>query len=89
MDGQFKQIPWLCRFKAGSRKQAAIQGQLDEAEKAFKEVERKDIKGREDIKHIKAKLKKLTEKLGKDTAKAEVHSQAVHLFLTIAALQMI
>lgn len=52
--------------------QAGIQGQLEQADAAFKEIERRDVKVREDVKHLKAKLKKLADKLGKDTAKAEV-----------------
>ena len=61
-----------CRCTEGGRVQAGIQGQLEQADSAFKEIERKDIKVREDVKHLKAKLKKLGDKLGKDTAKAEV-----------------
>lgn len=62
----------LLRCTEGGRVQAAIQGQLEQADAAFKEIERRDIKVREDVKHLKAKLKKLGDKLAKDTAKAEV-----------------
>ena len=48
-----------------------MQKELDAANERFKEYERKDVKLREDIKHLTAKHKKLTDKLAKDTAKAE------------------
>ena len=60
------------RYKEESKSQAATQAELDKANERFKEYERKDIKLREDLKHLKAKLKKLGDKLTKDTAKAEV-----------------
>ena len=46
--------------------------ELERANEEFKEFERKDIKYREDLKHLKAKLKKLQEKLAKDSAKMQV-----------------
>lgn len=46
--------------------------ELERANEEFKEFERKDIKYREDLKHLKAKLKKLQEKLSKDSAKMQV-----------------
>ena len=49
-----------------------MQKELDAANERFKEYERKDVKLREDIKHLSAKQKKLTDKLAKDTVKAEV-----------------
>ena len=48
-----------------------MQRELDAANERFKEYERKDVKLREDIKHLASKHKKLTDKLAKDTAKAE------------------
>ena len=45
---------------------------MDKAEEAFKEFERKDIKLREDMKHLKTKLKKLTDKIAKDATKLQV-----------------
>jgi predicted nucleic acid-binding Zn-ribbon protein len=68
-----------CRYNDGSRVQGGIQGQLEQAHAAFKEIERKDIKVREDVKHLKAKLKKLGDKLGKDTTKAEVRISDVEM----------
>lgn len=50
----------------------SVAKELERANEEFKEFERKDIKYREDLKHVKAKLKKLQEKLTKDSAKMEV-----------------
>lgn len=50
----------------------AVAKELERANEEFKEFERKDIKYREDLKHLKAKLKKLQEKLSKDSAKMQV-----------------
>ncbi|CAI5484845.1 unnamed protein product [Closterium sp. Yama58-4] len=49
----------------------ALCGELEAARADFKEYERKDVKMREDLKHCKARLKKLADKIAKDTAKAE------------------
>ena len=46
-----------------------LRGELDKASKEFAEFERKDIKHREDLKNMKARAKKLDDKVGKDTAK--------------------
>ena len=50
----------------------SVAKELERANEEFKEFERKDIKYREDVKHLKAKLKKLQDKLVKDTAKMQV-----------------
>lgn len=50
---------------------AEIQRELDKTDAGLHEYERKDIKLREDIRHLKAKLKKLDEKLAKEGALAE------------------
>ena len=60
--------------------QADIQSELDKSDEAMKGFERKDIKLREDMKHLKGKLKKLSDKIGKDAKKAEVshlHSMTI------------
>lgn len=63
---------WLpYRFQKESKEHKAIQRELDAANERFKEYERKDVKLREDIKHLSAKHKKLTDKLAKDTAKTQ------------------
>ncbi|CAK0785709.1 hypothetical protein CVIRNUC_008920 [Coccomyxa viridis] len=59
------------RFQKESKEHKAIQKELDAANERFKEYERKDVKLREDIKHLSAKQKKLLDKLAKDTTKAE------------------
>lgn len=61
-----------CRFKDMSADHGSVAKELERANEEFKEFERKDIKYREDLKHVKAKLKKLQEKLNKDTTKMEV-----------------
>ena len=50
----------------------SVAKELERANEEFKEFERKDIKYREDVKHLKVKLKKLQDKLTKDTAKMQV-----------------
>lgn len=60
------------RFTDMSADHGAVAKELERANEEFKEFERKDIKYREDLKHLKAKLKKLQEKLTKDTAKMQV-----------------
>ena len=60
----------------------SVAKELERANEEFKEFERKDIKYREDLKHLKAKLKKLQDKLGKDSARMQVcssHSLRIQL----------
>lgn len=58
--------------------QLSIQQQLDRTAESFKVFERKDVKLREDVKHLKAKLDKLTDKLATDSASAEARCAALH-----------
>ena len=68
---------WLSyRFQKESKEHKAIQRELDAANERFKEYERKDVKLREDIKHLCTKHKKLTDKLAKDTAKTKASFRA-------------
>ena len=65
------------KYNAVATEHASIQKELETSTGDFKEFERKDIKYREDIKHMKAKLKKLEDKTTKDavrlaTAEAEI-----------------
>ena len=60
------------RFKDMSADHGSVAKELERANEEFKEFERKDIKYREDLKHVKAKLKKLQDKLTKDSSKMEV-----------------
>jgi structural maintenance of chromosome 4 len=62
----------LHRFQKESKEHKAIQKELDTANERFKEYERKDVKLREDIKHLTARQKKLADKIAKDSAKAQV-----------------
>lgn len=59
------------RYNAVVSEHSAIQKELEAATSDFKEFERKDIKYREDLKHMKAKVKKLEDKVAKDSAKLE------------------
>ena len=68
-----------CRFQKESKEHKAIQKELDAANERFKEYERKDVKLREDVKHLSAKQKKLLDKLAKDTTKAEVKCQSSYI----------
>lgn len=60
------------RFKDMSADHGSVAKELERANEEFKEFERKDIKYREDLKHVKAKLRKLQDKLTKDSSKMEV-----------------
>lgn len=66
------------RFKDMSTDHGGVAKELERANEEFKEFERKDIKYREDLKHLKAKLKKLQEKLVKDSAKMQVCVLTTH-----------
>lgn len=52
----------------------SVAKELERANEEFKEFERKDIKYREDLKHLKAKLKRLQDRLAKDSARMQVCS---------------
>ena len=51
---------------------ARVARELEAASEEFRAFERQDIKFREDLKHLKAKVKKLQEKLARDEAKLQV-----------------
>lgn len=60
----------------------SVAKELERANQEFKEFERKDIKYREDLKHLKAKLKRLQDRLAKDSARMQVcssHSLRIQL----------
>jgi len=52
-----------------------IQAELDKSVKEYSEFERKDIKFREDLKHMKANIKKIETKLSKDIEKQKQMAQ--------------
>jgi structural maintenance of chromosome 4 len=65
------------QYNAALAEHAAIQKDLESVQEEFKEFERKDIKHREDLKHLKAKIKKLDEKSAKDAGRlADLEAQA-------------
>ncbi|KAK3270880.1 hypothetical protein CYMTET_20742 [Cymbomonas tetramitiformis] len=58
-------------YKVCSKEHEGIQKELEQTTKEFKEFERKDIKSREDLKHLKEKQKKNEQALKKGVAKRE------------------
>lgn len=63
------------RFQAEKREHGAVQAELDAASEAFRECERRDVKLREDAKHLGAKARKLREKQARDAAKAQARAR--------------
>jgi len=59
------------KFKAQATEMNEIQQNLDNSTKEFAEFEKKDVKFREDLKHMKQQVKKLDEKLAKEIAQKE------------------
>lgn len=51
------------------KRQEELDSDLRNCKEAFKEFERQDVKHREDLKHIKQKIKKLDDKIEKDSSK--------------------
>ena len=56
------------KFKAQATEMNEVQQNLEKTSKEFAEFEKKDVKFREDLKHMKQQVKKLDEKLTKETA---------------------
>ena len=76
------------RHGAAVKEHAAISSELEAARSEFKEFERKDIKAREDLKHAKAKAKKLEDKQAADAAKlSEQQQRAAALAAELPALE--
>ncbi|KAL5741248.1 hypothetical protein ACOSP7_027980 [Xanthoceras sorbifolium] len=53
------------------KRQEELDNDLRVCKEEFKEFQRQDVKYREDLKHIKQKIKKLEDKLGKDSSKID------------------
>ncbi|VAH08794.1 unnamed protein product [Triticum turgidum subsp. durum] len=53
------------------KRQEELENNMKACKDQFKEFERKDVKHREDLKHLKQKIKKLEDKAEKDTSKIE------------------
>uniref|UniRef100_A0A452ZFG6 SMC hinge domain-containing protein n=1 Tax=Aegilops tauschii subsp. strangulata TaxID=200361 RepID=A0A452ZFG6_AEGTS len=53
------------------KRQEELENNMKVCKDQFKEFERKDVKHREDLKHLKQKIKKLEDKAEKDTSKIE------------------
>ncbi|KAG9456777.1 hypothetical protein H6P81_001285 [Aristolochia fimbriata] len=58
-------------YKKYMKRQEELDGVLRTCKEEFKDFERQDVKYREDLKHLKQKIKKLDDKLEKDAAKIE------------------
>ncbi|XP_024402503.1 structural maintenance of chromosomes protein 4 [Physcomitrium patens] len=59
------------KLKKQTKHHEGIEGDLKSCSDQFKSFERQDLKYQEDLKHVKQKLKKLEDKIVKDTAKIE------------------
>ena len=59
------------KFKAQATEMNEVQQNLEKTTKEFAEFEKKDVKFREDLKHMKQQVKKLDEKLTKESAQKE------------------
>ena len=57
-------------YEAGVRELDAVQSEMDETGREFKDFERRDVKFREDLKHLKAKAKKASDRAAKEEKKA-------------------
>lgn len=57
------------KYNAIAAQHGSIQKELDNAQEEFKNFEKKDIKYREDIKHLKSKIERLETKAAKDKAR--------------------
>ena len=76
------------RHSAGVKEHDSIARELERAQRDFKEFERKDIKAREDLKHARAKAKKLDERVAADTARrVELQAKAQQLAAEVPALE--
>ncbi|CAL5325060.1 hypothetical protein CsSME_00004234 [Camellia sinensis var. sinensis] len=53
------------------KKQEELDSGLRHCKEEFKEFERQDVKYREDLKHMKQRIKKLDDKIGKDSSKID------------------
>jgi len=76
------------QYEQANQELVGIQKELEDATMEFKEFERKDIQYREDIKHLKIKLKKAEDKATKDVKKAEqAESEAQRIAFEIPNLE--
>ena len=49
--------------------------QLEAASERFKEYERRDVRLREDVRHLGAKARKLADRMARDAAKAQARTR--------------
>ncbi len=72
------------RFNEAKEINAALLKDLDAKQEAFKAFERKDLKLREDMKHLGAKKKKIQQKKSKDEEKSQVRGHPGGPFLCLS-----
>ncbi len=59
-------------FNKEAAEHQKLQAELDKANEAMKEFERRDVRFQEELKQLKQKLQKLADKQSKDQSKSEV-----------------
>ena len=59
------------RLKGEQAEHDGVAAQLEAANERFKEYERRDVRLREDVRHLGAKAKKLADRLARDAARAQ------------------
>ncbi|KAG8044397.1 hypothetical protein GUJ93_ZPchr0054g2852 [Zizania palustris] len=64
-------------YNKHAKRQEDLENNMKTCKDKFKEFERKDVKYREDLKHLKLKIKKLEDKADKDTSKIEQSSKEI------------
>nr|CAD32690.1 SMC4 protein [Oryza sativa] len=64
-------------YNKHAKRQEVLENNMKSCKDQFKEFERKDVKYREDLKHLKQKIKKLEDKTEKDTSKIDESTKEV------------
>ncbi|EEC79459.1 hypothetical protein OsI_20467 [Oryza sativa Indica Group] len=64
-------------YNKHAKRQEDLENNMKSCKDQFKEFERKDVKYREDLKHLKQKIKKLEDKTEKDTSKIDESTKEV------------
>ena len=64
-------------YETGVKELDTVQAEMEKTGNEFKDFERRDVKFREDLKHLKAKAKKAVDKAGKEEKKAAAAEQEV------------
>ncbi|KAF0923368.1 hypothetical protein E2562_006275 [Oryza meyeriana var. granulata] len=64
-------------YNKHTKRQEDLENNMKSCKDQFKEFERKDVKYREDLKHLKQKIKKLEDKTEKDTSKIDESTKEI------------